>query len=141
MWNKIFILLFVATSAHADPGQFTFLEASQPAPFQGTLFDPHATARILANNKFLKEEYNLKLSYELNKQEATFNLQLEQLNITLESERSRYETTLDIKNTEIEQLNKIIAKKPGKGALVWGTLGGFAAGIAATVAITYAVNK
>ena len=46
-----------------------------------------------------------------------------------------------IKDREIEGLNKIIAKKPGSNALMWGILGGFVAGAAATVGIVYAVNK
>ena len=48
---------------------------------------------------------------------------------------------ISIKDKEIEGLNKIIAKKPGTNALVWGIVGGFVAGAAATVGIVHAVNK
>jgi len=117
------------------------MQEGEPSPFTGTLFDPSATARLLANNKFLKEEYDLKLGFELNKQKAQYELKIDQLSITIDTERERYETTLNLKNTEIEQLNKIIAKKPGKNALLWGIIGGFVVGVGTTVGITYAVNK
>lgn len=143
MWNKIvflFLMLFSLPSS-ASEGKFTFLQENEPAPFVGTLFDPEATARILANNKFLKDEYDLKLGFELRKQSAEYDLKLEQLNITLQTDRERYESIIQIRNTEIEQLNKIIKKKPGKNALVWGIVGGFVAGSAATIGIVYAVNQ
>jgi hypothetical protein len=144
MLNKIIFLVLFATSvntASAGEGKFTFVQEDEPSPFVGTLFDPEATARLLANNKFLKEEYDLKLGFELSKQEREFNLKLDQLQITLDTQKERYETTLELKNTEIEQLNKIIAKKPGSNAMIWGIIGGFVAGAASTVAIVHAVNK
>jgi hypothetical protein len=136
----LFLFSFLGTAQAAD-GKFTFIQEEEPAPFTGTLFDPEATARLLANHKFLKEEYDLKLGFELQKQEAGCKLKIDQLNITINTEKERYETTLVLKNTEIEQLNKIIAKKPGSNALIWGIVGGFSVGVATTVGITYAVNK
>ena len=143
MWNKAFMVFFLlfSSQSYASDGKFTFIQEGMPAPFTGTLFDPEATARLLANNKFLKEEYDLKLGFELDKQKAQYELKIDQLNITIDTERERYETTLNLKNTEIEQLNKIIAKKPGKNALLWGIIGGFVVGVGTTVGITYAVNK
>ena len=143
MWNKTLVILFLlfSSQSYASDGKFTFIQELEPAPFTGTLFDPEATARLLANNKFLKEEYDLKLGFELDKQRAQYELKIDQLNITIDTERERHETTLNLKNTEIEQLNKIIAKKPGKNALLWGIIGGFVIGVGSTVGITYAVNK
>lgn len=143
MWNKVIFLflLLAATPASANDGTFTFIQQGNAAPFSGTLFDPPATARLLANHKFLKEEYQLKLGFELQKQQKKFDLELEQVNITLTTEREGFQQTLEVKNKEIEQLNKIIKKKPGTNALIWGIAGGFAVGVLATVGITYAVNK
>ena len=143
MWNNLFIIFFLclSTQSYASDGKFAFVQENQQAPFTGTLFDPEATARLLANHKFLKEEYDLKLGFELDKQRAQYDLKIDQLKITIDTERERFETTLDLKNTEIEQLNKIIAKKPGKNALLWGIIGGFVLGVGTTVGITYAVNK
>ncbi len=95
----------------------------------------------MANRKFLKEEYELKLGFEMQKRQKQFDLDLEQINITLNTERESFQKTLEVKNKEIEQLNRIIAKKPGTNALLWGIIGGFAVGVGTTVGITYAVNK
>ena len=96
---------------------------------------------MLANRKFLQEEYELKLGFELQKQQKQFDLDLSQIQITLDTEREGFQKTIEVKNKEIEQLNRIIAKKPGANALVWGIVGGFVAGVATTVGITYAVNQ
>ena len=144
MLNRVFLLLFMLICwipVHSSAGEFTFIQQGNEAPFTGTLFDPTATAKMLANHKFLKEEYELKWGFELQKQEKQFDLDLAQLRITLDTEREGFQKTLEVKSTEIEQLNKIIAKKPGTNALLWGIMGGFAVGVATTVGITYAVNK
>ncbi len=144
MLSRLYLLVFIlicCENAEASDGKFTFIQQGRQAPFTGTLFDPTATAKIMANRKFLKEEYELKLGFELQKQQKQFDLDLSQLNITLNTEREGFQKTLEVKNKEIEQLNRIIAKKPGTNALMWGVIGGFAVGVATTVGITYAVNK
>lgn len=144
MLSRVFLLFFVllsCTNAIASDGKFTFIQQGNQAPFTGTLFDPTATAKMLANRKFLQEEYELKLGFELQKQQKQFDLDLSQIQITLDTEREGFQKTIEVKNKEIEQLNRIIAKKPGANALVWGIVGGFVAGVATTVGITYAVNQ
>ena len=143
MLNKILLLLILSTSSAlaSDQGRFTFLQEKQCAPFSGTLFDPTATARLLSTSKFMKEEYELKLGYELSLMKAKYDLEIEQLNISLDIQQKKCDNIISIKDKEIEGLNKIIAKKPGKNALAWGIVGGFVAGVASTIAITYAVNK
>lgn len=134
-------MLICCDNAVASEGKFTFIQQGKQAPFTGTLFDPSATAKIMANRKFVKEEYELKLGFEMQKQQKQFDLDISQLKITLDTEREGFQKTLEVKNKEIEQLNRIIAKKPGTNALLWGVIGGFAVGVATTVGITYAVNK
>ena len=144
MLSRLYLLVFIlicCENAEASDGKFTFIQQGRQAPFTGTLFDPTATAKIMANRKFLKEEYELKMSFELQKRQKQFDLDLAQLNITLDTEREGFQKTLEVKNKEIEQLNIIIAKKPGTNTLLWGVIGGFAVGVATTVGITYAVNK
>ncbi len=144
MLSRIYLLVFIlicCENAEASDGKFTFIQQGRQAPFTGTLFDPTATAKIMANRKFLKEEYELKLGFELQKRQKQFDLDLSQIKITLDTEREGFQKTLEVKNKEIEQLNRIIAKKPGTNALLWGIIGGFAVGVGTTVGITYAVNK
>lgn len=142
MWNKIILLLALSSSAaHASDGQFTFLQESQCAPFSGTLFDPVATAKLIAQQKFLKEEFDLQLAYQTSILQAEHVLELKQIKISLDIQEKKCNNVISIKDKEIAGLNKIIAKKPGKNAVMWGVIGGFVAGAAATVGIVYAVNK
>ena len=144
MLNKFVILSLVTVflnTAHADGGKFTFAQEGAPAPFTGTLFDPEATAKMLAQSKFLRDEYNLKLAYELSAQEWVYKLELDQMQITLDTEKSKYESTLNLKDKEIEQLNKVISKKPGSSAVAWGIVGGLIAGVGTTAVIAKAATK
>ena len=145
MLSRVLLLFLFAvlccSDSLASEGRFTFIQEGNKAPFTGTLFDPPATAKIMADHKFLKKEYELKLGFELQKQQKQFDLDLSQIRITLSTEREGFQKTLEVKNKEIEQLNRIIKKKPGTNALLWGIIGGFAVGVGTTVGITYAVNK
>ena len=85
MLNKIIIILLLNIStAHASEDKFTFLQESQCAPFSGTLFSPTATARIIAQSKFAKEEFDLKLAYQMSLLEAKHDLEIEQIEISLD---------------------------------------------------------
>lgn len=142
MWNKIIVLCIclVCFPSYAGEGKFTFIQETEPAPFVGTLFDPTATARILADSKFIKEEYELRLGFELAKQQKSFDLELEQLQISLDTEKQKYETILAIKEQQIEDLNTLLAKKPG-GAALQGYLGGFLVGAATTLLVITLVSQ
>ena len=53
-------LVFVSSTTFAQTttsttGKFTFLNKGDTAPFTGTLFDPVATAKIVADKKLEKE--------------------------------------------------------------------------------------
>ncbi|HAW79675.1 MAG TPA: hypothetical protein DCX27_08160, partial [Balneola sp.] len=74
----------------------TFIQQGKQAPFTGTLFDPTATAKIMANGKFLKEEYELKMGFEMQKQQKQFDLDISQLKITLDTERESFQKTLEV---------------------------------------------
>jgi len=117
MLSRVFLLFFVllsCTNAIASDGKFTFIQQGNQAPFTGTLFDPTATAKMLANRKFLQEEYELKLGFELQKQQKQFDLDLSQIQITLDTEREGFQKTIEvilnkktkIAFTEYEKINK-----------------------------------
>lgn len=133
--------MLTTATASASEGKFTFLQEKQCAPFSGTLFDPTATAKILAQKKFFEEEYDLKLAYQMSILQAKHDLEIEQFKISLDIQEKKCNNIISIKDKEIQGLNKIIAKKPGTNALVWGIVGGFVVGVAATVGIVQAANK
>ena len=70
-----------SNAAIADEGRFTFLGLNQCAPFEGILFDPAATANVLAEVQTAKEECQIRLTYELGKQATEYELELQNLRI------------------------------------------------------------
>lgn len=127
--------------AYAADGQFTFVQKGNEIPFTGTLFDPVATAKILSDYEFLKEDYELEVAYQLAVQKEEYDFELEQLNITVRFQKEHYEASLAIYDTQVEDLRKIIAKKPSKVATGLIVAGGFIVGVLTSVAIVYAVDQ
>jgi hypothetical protein len=144
MWNNfiktfLFFILFMS-GASASDGQFTFVQEGNEVPFTGTLFDPTATAKILSDHEFLKEDYELEMAYRLAVQKEEYDFQVEQLNITIRFQKEHYEASLAIYDAQVEELRKIIAKKPSKLSSGLIITGGFVAGVLTSVAIVYAVD-
>ena len=83
---KVLLCLTLCSSipAQAAP-QFTLLGKNQAAPFKGALFNPEAIAEVLAKSQFTKEEYELRLGYEIEKQGLEHALAIDTLNLRLNS--------------------------------------------------------
>ena len=94
MWNN-FISVFVASLLVCLPvtvkaqdsesptpllpdltGKVTSLNQGQQAPYSGVLLDPEATAKILAERKFLGLQCDLKLDLDIKKLTAEHELEL-----------------------------------------------------------------
>ena len=131
-----FCLFFCLPSlAYAAP-QFTFLGKNQPAPFEGALFNPEATAEILAKSQLVKEEYELKIGYELEKQELNFTLEIDTLNLRISSLEEEFKVTVEAKDKEIDALHKLV-KSHSPSNNVWWAIGGAAVGVATTAFVVH----
>ena len=135
--TKVLLCLTLCFSlpAQAAP-QFTLLGENQPAPFKGALFNPEAIAEVLAKSQLVKEEYELKLGYELEKQELEHTLAIDTLNLRLDSLSEEYKIVITAKDKEIHDLHKLI-KNHSPATNIWWTLGGAAVGIATTAFIVH----
>ena len=132
----VFYLFFCLPSlAYATP-QFTFLGKNQPAPFEGALFNPEATAEILAKSQLIKEEYELQLGYELEKQELKFTLEIDTLNLRVSSLEEEFKVTVEAKDKEIDALHKLV-KSHSPSNNVWWAIGGAAVGVATTAFVVH----
>ena len=129
------LTLCLATPAQAAP-QFTLLGKNQPAPFKGALFNPEAIAEVLAKSQFVKEEYELKLGYEIEKQELKFVLEIDTLTLHIASLKEEHEVVVGAKDKEIDDLHKLI-KNHSPATNVWWALGGAAIGVATTAFIVH----
>jgi hypothetical protein len=129
------LTLCLSMPAQAAP-QFTLLGKNQPAPFKGALFNPEAIAEVLAKSQFVKEEYELKLGYEIEKQKLEYVLAIDTLNLHIASLQKEHEVVAGAKDKEIDDLHKLI-KNHSPATNVWWALGGGAIGVATTAFIVH----
>ena len=110
--------------AHAnDTGRFSTLSKNEPAPFEGVLFDPYATAKILAQAEMFRSECDLEIEFMIDKQATEFQLERQELNLRLDSLTSEYTLLITQKDLEIEQLQKTIKTQSPKNNWLWAAAG------------------
>ena len=129
------LALCVPAQVQAAP-QFTLLGKNQTAPFKGALFNPEAIAEVLARSQFTEEQFQLKLGYELEKKELEHTLEIDTLNLRLDSLGEEYKIVVTAKDKEIHDLHKLI-KNHSPATNIWWSLGGAAIGIATTAFIVH----
>ena len=135
-------LLFVCSTSFAQTttsttGNFTFLSKGDSAPFDGTLFDPTAVAKILADKRFVQKECDLKIKYEKDLKDATCTRDTKLLKSELEIEKNKYNLIVSAQREEIETLRNL-AK--GSDSTFWAVMG-FVVGSASSIAIFYAATE
>jgi len=121
MWSNVAI----ATS----PGVFTFLGKNQCAPFEGTLFNPIATANILSQMQTAGTACQTTVKYELGKQKAEFDLELTNLQIRHDALLTEYDVRVQSLQRENDALSTALKKQSKKNPWMWfaiGALGGAA---------------
>ena len=129
MFHSLLILLF--SSAYADEGRFTFLGEQQCAPFEGVLFDPPALATILARQSTANLACQARLEYELSVEAASYDLEIRELQISLDALREESTLMITQKDLEIQQLQKSILRQSSDNRLWW-YVGGVATGVVAS---------
>jgi hypothetical protein len=132
-------LIFVSATAFAQTttsttGKFTFLQKGVEAPFDGTLFDPFATAKILAEKEMAEKECQLKSKYEKDLLNAACKKEIDLLKSALEIEKKKNNLIVNAQQEEIEALRNL-AK--GSDNTLWTTIG-FVVGAATSIAIFFA---
>ena len=135
-------LLFFSTTTFAQTttstsGKFTLLNKGDPAPFKGTLFDPVATAKIIADKKYQQEKCKVELDYEKAMMKAGCDRDTKYLKYELEIERNKHKLIYGAQQEEIETLRKL-AK--GSNTTLWASIG-FFLGAATSIAIFYVATE
>ena len=125
------LLILLSNPAAADEGKFTFLGQQQCAPFEGVLFDPPALATILARQSTASLACEARLEYELSVEAASYDLEIRELQISLDALREESTLMITQKDLEIQQLQESILRQSSDNRLWW-YVGGVATGLAAT---------
>ena len=127
-----------STPAFADElsGRFTFLGENQCAPFEGVLFDPPATAHILADHHALATDCDVRMQYALETQAAEYELELENLYIRHDALVSEYRLRVESLNRESDALANALKKQSKKNPVMWG-----AVGVVSGIALSYGAYR
>jgi|TARA_R100000008_G_scaffold38936_2_gene22268 uncharacterized protein YhaN len=135
-------LLFPATifAEEVDDPKFTQLEQGEEAPFAGTLFNPAATAKLIADHQYSLLECDLRVQYEIDRARADMRLQLDSLQISYNALDERHKLLMDIKNNEIDTYREMALNQPNDNSHWW-LLGGVVAGIGLSLGTFYAVTE
>jgi hypothetical protein len=135
------ILFFSSTSlaqtTTSTSGKFALVEKGEKAPFKGTLFDPVATAKIIADKKYQQEKCKIELDYEKAMMKAGCDRDTNYLKYELEIERKKNKLIYNAQKEEIETLREL-AK--GSDNTLWATIG-FVLGAGMSIAIFYASTE
>tara|TARA_Y100000592_G_scaffold99511_1_gene175803 strand:- start:2137 stop:2589 length:453 start_codon:yes stop_codon:yes gene_type:complete len=130
-------LLFCGT-AYAEEPQFTFLDEGEPAPFTGTLFNPQATAELVAMPEYMQNEFDIELEYQLDLQATEYNFQLTNSQIRYDALTQEYDATVLALTQQNESLEQALAqRKKNRNGLMFAA--GTATGVVITTAIVYAI--
>ena len=148
MWNRIISLILCFSLVYAPvclaentpipKGKITGLSKGEHAPYTGVLLDNIAAAKVFSDKKYLEEQFELKLQYELGKQKARLDLTIQSQKASLDSLQEKHTTLMKLKDDEIKRLSDLAAGK--EDYTTWWAAGGIIVGIGLTIAVVYAVD-
>ena len=143
---KITIILissiFISSTSFANTttsttGKFTFLKKGEKAPYEGTLFDPVAVAKVIADKKYQEEKCKVELDYEKAILKAGCDRDTQYLKYVLDIEKNKHDAIYKAQKEEIQTLRSL-AK--GDNTTLWAIIG-FALGAGTSIAIFYAATE
>ena len=133
----ITILLYPAIANAQDAPKVVTLQKGQQAPFAGSLLNPSAVAHAIAEKENIASQCKLSEQYVEKKEKAKCDLLVNTADARLSALHSGHNSIMEIKNEEIERLNKIALERPNRYNHWWFG-GGVVVGIVTSIAIFYA---
>lgn len=103
-------------------------------------YDTDANAILITAPARTEAICELKRKYELEKQKAKYDFQIDNLKLRVETLLKQAEEIEQVKNQEIDRLTEAAKKRPNDYTVWWAT-GGFAGGILTTLAIVLALQN
>ncbi len=141
LWTTIIttisITLFSLNVCADELPKMTDLSKNQKAPFTGTLFNISAVAQIIAETENARQQCSLQKNYIEGKEKAKCDLAVNNFQANLTALEQKHNSILEIKNEEIDRLDRIAIEKPNRNNHWW-FAGGMVVGIVTSVVIFYA---
>jgi len=131
----MFLSFLLISTAIADD-TFTFLSEGQPAPFEGTLFNPSATAELLVTAEEFEAQCILETEYQLDVQGTEYKLHLDNLTASHDAAIASQQQTIITQQTKIDELQTIIKSNSGQSKWFW-----FVGGTILGGAIYYGIDQ
>lgn len=129
-----------------EPPKIAPVKKGEKAPFQGTIFNEAASAKIIVDLQNSEQQCQIKTNKELEKQQARHDLEMINLKAAKEATERREKEIVSLKNEQIkflqEQNIKVAKKEKNVPAIIAGSLaGGVLAGVLLTVAAAFVVKE
>ena len=102
----LLLILSLTSLSLASPGKYVQLSKGQQIPWKGWCFDGEAMARLVAEKELAEQKCELRTLQELDEQKAKFNLQIGQLEASMQYEVSTRDVAIQAlqeENLKIEQ--------------------------------------
>ena len=130
------ILLLLTSLAYGVSPEYTYIEAGEPAPFSGRLFNDEA-AQLLSDKVSKAEDMcRIELDYQVGMVLAKKNEEIQEIRSEHVYQKKVLASKIESQQKRIEDLEKL--KTPSKKEL-WFSLG-LISGVGITIAIANAVN-
>tara|TARA_A200000159_G_scaffold118133_1_gene111921 strand:- start:576 stop:971 length:396 start_codon:yes stop_codon:yes gene_type:complete len=130
------ILLLLSTLAWGQSPEYTYLEAGEPAPFSGRLFNDTASQLIADEIQDATDKCLIELDYQVGTALAKKNEQIAELKSKHKYDKEVLASKIETQQNRIEELEQL--KTPPKRQL-WFSFG-LITGVGITIAIANAVN-
>ena len=149
LWNSIIIIFLVAfvpltstaePTASLDPGSFAFvddksiLESIGISSETAWCYDISANAVLITAPARERAKCDLRILHELEKQKVKYKLQIDNLQIRVNTLKEQHRSLNAIKDKEIDRLSEAALKRPNDYSVWWAT-GGFITGVLTTIGV------
>ena len=129
-------MIFLLSLAFADAPEYTYLEAGEPAPFSGRLFNDSASQLIADEIQDATDKCLIELDYQVGIALAKKNEQIAELESKHKYDKEVLASKIETQQNRIEELEQL--KTPPKRQL-WFSFG-LITGVGITITIAQAVN-
>jgi hypothetical protein len=140
MKKLIAVVLLFSFPTFADELVIEGIQEGQKAPFNGILMDADTAAKVIAEREYEIKKCDIKIEHEKKKKDSLCDLKTGILDAKLKAEEEKNDAITKIKTEEIERLTKALEDSSADYS-EWWFVGGFFAGIVASIGVFYAAVK
>ena len=140
MKKLVAVILLFSFPAFTEELIIEGIQAGQKAPFSGIIMDADTAAKVIAEREYDIKKCDIKIEHEKKKKDSLCDLKTEILDAKLEAEKEKNDAITKIKAEEIERLTKALEDSSADYS-EWWFVGGFFAGIVASIGVFYAAVK